>query len=154
MLEIKANPDETISYTLLKAATESIKYSEPVKVIFNGITLLVTKDSKMHILLKEYFDKIQRHFEYERNYNMEQKYRWKVNIKGEKGSSSWEIAVIREDNKHGFESYGWFDERKLLISHNGGPCHWPIIGTVWDRQVELAYEICERLNNGEEDART
>ena len=74
---------------------------------------------------------------------------WKVKVEGEKCSKSWEISVVREDNTHGQSSWGWFDSRKLLISHNGGPCSWPIIEFVWDRHVQTAQELCEKLNKGE-----
>ena len=74
---------------------------------------------------------------------------WKVNVHGERCGSSWEISVVRETNKHGQKSYGWFDENKLLVSHNGGPCHWPICGFVWDQHMATAHELCRRLNSGE-----
>jgi hypothetical protein len=37
----------------------------------------------------------------------------------------------------------------LLISHNGGPCNWPLKGFVFDQQVVLAHEVAHRLNSGE-----
>ena len=52
----------------------------------------------------------------------ESKLRWDANVKGAAGEPAFEISVVRSDNAHGKLSYGWFDERKLLISHNGGPC--------------------------------
>ena len=76
-------------------------------------------------------------------------YEWEVQIFGERCSGSWEISVVRSDNDHGRRSWGWFDERKLLISHNGGPCRWPVKGFVFDQQVALAEEVARRLNNGE-----
>ena len=74
---------------------------------------------------------------------------WMVQIKGERCSNSWEISVVRVDNHHGQRSWGWFDDNKLLISHNGGPCSWPIVGYVFDQNVKIAEEVCRRLNNGE-----
>jgi len=74
--------------------------------------------------------------------------KWRVQIKGDKCSSSWEISVVREDYEHGQLSWGWFDHRKLLISHNGGPCSWPIIEEVWSIQIGCAQVICDRLNSG------
>ncbi len=71
---------------------------------------------------------------------------WMVGIKGAPGKSSFEISVLRKNNLHGIRSYGWFDNDKLLITHNGGPCHWPLIQIVWDAQVKLAYEIAAQLN--------
>lgn len=72
---------------------------------------------------------------------------WEVQVKGGKCSSSWKISVIRKGNKHGHESWGWFDDDKLLISHNGGPCHWPIVEFVWDAHMKTAHELCAKLNN-------
>ena len=76
-------------------------------------------------------------------------HKWKVQIFGERCSKSWEISVIREDNEHGQRSWGWFDESKLLVSHNGGPCTWPICGYVFDEQVRIANTLCKKLNDGE-----
>ena len=74
---------------------------------------------------------------------------WKVQVFGKPCSPSWEISVVRSDNEHGQKSWGWFDERKLLVSHNGGPCRWPVIPFVWDRQMQIARELCEALNAGQ-----
>jgi hypothetical protein len=74
---------------------------------------------------------------------------WEVQVKGRKCSSSWEISVIRKDNLHGHLSWGWFDNTKLLVSHNGGPCSWPIVEFVWDEQIRIAHELCAKLNSGE-----
>lgn len=76
-------------------------------------------------------------------------YKWEVVVFGERASDSWEISVVREDNVHGKMSCGCFNERKLLVSHNGGPCRWPICGFVYDEQMKIAKELCRRLNNGE-----
>lgn len=75
--------------------------------------------------------------------------RWIVNIKGKANESSFEICVVRENNTHGIISYGWFDENKLLISHNGGPCTWPLIQLVWDKMIKLANEVAIELNASE-----
>lgn len=80
---------------------------------------------------------------------MRENHKWKVQVFGKRCSSSWEISVVRLDNEHGQKSWGWFDEKKLLISHNGGPCSWPIIGFVWDQQSRIAEELCAKLNCGE-----
>ena len=74
---------------------------------------------------------------------------WLVQVKGEKCSGTWEISVVRSDNKLGQSSYGWFNERKLLVSHNGGHCSWPVIEFVWDAQVNLARDLCDALNKGD-----
>jgi len=79
----------------------------------------------------------------------ENKRKWKVQKKGRKCSGSWEISVVRRDNQLGQDSWGWIGDNKLLVSHNGGPCHWPIIPFVWDRQMEIAHELCAKLNSGE-----
>jgi hypothetical protein len=74
---------------------------------------------------------------------------WEVQVKGQKCTPSWEISVIRKDNLHGHRSWGWFDNTKLLVSHNGGPCSWPIVEFVWDEQIRIAHELCAKLNSGE-----
>lgn len=71
---------------------------------------------------------------------------WKVQIKGEKCSQSFEISIVRESNKHGQRSWGWFDEDKLLVSHNGGHCSWPLTEKVWDKMIVLANDVCKELN--------
>lgn len=71
---------------------------------------------------------------------------WVVNIKGKANHASFEISVVRDDNEHGKRSYGWFGENKLLISHNGGPCSWPLTPLVWDKMVKAAHEVADELN--------
>lgn len=77
------------------------------------------------------------------------KARWVVHTKLDdalKPSAAFEICVIREDNEHGKKSYGWFDENKLLISHNGGPCHWPLTKKVLGKLLIVALNTAEELN--------
>lgn len=71
---------------------------------------------------------------------------WIVEVKGEKCSKSWEISVIHKDYKLGFESWGRFNDHKFLISHNGGPCDWPICEFVWDEHMKTAMNLCGMLN--------
>ena len=75
--------------------------------------------------------------------------KWIVNVKGSANSSAFEICVVRENNTHGIKSYGWFDENKLLISHNGGPCTWPLIPLVWNKMIKIANEVVIELNTSE-----
>jgi hypothetical protein len=72
--------------------------------------------------------------------------KWIVDIKGMAGSRSFEISVLREDNQLGIKSYGWFGSDKLLITHNGGPCQWPLDKIVWSKAVKLAHEVADELN--------
>jgi len=74
---------------------------------------------------------------------------WKTQVKGIKCSDGFEISIVRESNKLGQESWGWFDDNKLLICHNGGPCHDALTEKVWDKMIILANEVCEELNNEE-----
>lgn len=76
--------------------------------------------------------------------------RWVVSTKGAPGDRAFEISIVREDNKHGLASYGWFDDAKLLVSHNGAPCEWPITKRVWDGLVILAHTVAIELNAAEE----
>ena len=72
--------------------------------------------------------------------------KWIVDVKGAAGKRSFEISVLRDDNQLGKQSYGWFDKNKLLITHNGGPCEWPLTQKVWDKQIALAKEVANELN--------
>jgi hypothetical protein len=72
---------------------------------------------------------------------------WIVHVKGGPNKVPFEIAVIQRDNEHGLKSYGWYGPTKLLISHNGGPCPWPVTQQVWDKLVKIAYEVAEELSN-------
>jgi len=72
--------------------------------------------------------------------------KWEVQIKGKPDSSAFEISVIRSDFLHGHNSWGWFDENKLLISHNGGPCIWPLVRIAWDKMIVLAQSVADDLN--------
>jgi hypothetical protein len=72
--------------------------------------------------------------------------KWIINIKGGPGESPFEISVVRKDNEHGQRSYGWIDERKLLISNNGGPCPWIVTPEVWAKLVKVAEQTAKELN--------
>ena len=71
---------------------------------------------------------------------------WVIDIKGWWGKEHFEISVLRDNYGLGKQSYGWFDERKLLITHSGGPCRWPLTQLIWEKQVNLAYEVAEEMN--------
>lgn len=72
--------------------------------------------------------------------------KWEVQVKGKKCSASFEISVIMSDNESGHVSWGWFGGTKLLITHNGGPCPWPLTEKVWDKMILLAHEVANELN--------
>lgn len=76
---------------------------------------------------------------------------WLVSTKGGPNQPDFEIAVVRANNVHGFNSYGWFDPNdKRLISHSGGPCSWPIDDQeTWDDLVSVANQLAIRLNKKE-----
>ena len=72
--------------------------------------------------------------------------RWVVGVKGAAGARAFEICVHLESNEHAVRSYGWFGPDKLLISHNGGPCDWPVTQQVWDKLIRIAHETANELN--------
>jgi hypothetical protein len=76
-------------------------------------------------------------------------YQWITQVFGKRNSAHWEISVVREDNKHGRRSWGWFDDRKIMISSSVPHSDWTIPGYVFDQQVKIAGEIARRLNAGE-----
>lgn len=81
---------------------------------------------------------------------MAKKHEWLVQVFGSAESGSWEISVVRSDNEHGHKSWGWFDDRKILISHDGGPGRWPYAKAVWNAQIRTAHEIRDMLNAGQD----
>lgn len=72
--------------------------------------------------------------------------KWVVDVKGKAGEQCFEISVLLDDNEHGKRSYGWFGMDKLLITHNGGPCRWPLTQAVWNRCLKVAHETAAELN--------
>jgi hypothetical protein len=73
--------------------------------------------------------------------------KWVVHTKGGYTTDGFEVCVIRADNKHGKESYGWFDKDKIYISGSGGPCHHKIVSKmIWDGLVELAHKVADKMN--------
>lgn len=74
---------------------------------------------------------------------------WIAQVKGDPDSKHWEISVVRLNNTHGRASWGWFDENKLLVSHNGGPCHWPLVQGLGPVMVQMAHAIADELNQKE-----
>jgi len=72
--------------------------------------------------------------------------RWIAQVFGDPNSDSWEISVVRSGNKHGRQSYGWFDSNKLRISDNGGPYRHPLAPGIGPKMVKLAEEYAESLN--------
>ena len=77
--------------------------------------------------------------------------KWLAQVFGDPNGTAWEISVVRENNKHGRKSWGWFDSEKLLVSHNGGPCKWPLATGLGDKMIKLAQELANQLNEGEND---
>lgn len=75
--------------------------------------------------------------------------KWIVNIKDDRKNERFEISVVREGNKHGQRSYGWFDENKLLITHNGNPMRADMPEFIWQKMIRLAHEVANELNESE-----
>lgn len=74
---------------------------------------------------------------------------WIVDIKGNANDLHWEISVILETNAHGFRSYGWFDNEKIMIAASSGTRKSNTIPFVFDGLVALAEEAARKLNSGE-----
>lgn len=70
---------------------------------------------------------------------------WIVNTKGGIGKGGFEISVLRENNRHGQASYGWFGEDKILISHDYQRTA-EMLQLVWERLLKVAHEVAEELN--------
>jgi len=65
---------------------------------------------------------------------------WMVDVK--QFEKKYEISVLKADNAHGRESYGWFGENKMLIA--GGSA--PLCDFVVAAHIKTAEELCYRLN--------
>lgn len=72
--------------------------------------------------------------------------KWIVDVKGKAGETCIEISVVQEDYTLGIESYGWFNESKLLISQNVNFMGESIKEIVWDKLIKLANEVANELN--------
>jgi hypothetical protein len=77
-------------------------------------------------------------------------FKWLPQVKGDPNGDSWEISVVRSDNEHGQKSWGWFDDRKFLVSHNGGPCRWPMYPGLGDTMIKIAHQVADELNRKNE----
>jgi len=76
--------------------------------------------------------------------------KWIPQIFGDPNGQAWEISVVLEDNEHGRKSWGWFGEDKILISHNGGPCNWPLGPGLGSLMIEVANRYADYLNRKEQ----
>ncbi len=75
------------------------------------------------------------------------KAKWVVHTKGGYTTQSYEVCVIRDDNEHGKQSYGWIGKDKIHIGCDGGPCRYNIQHKmIWDGLVELAHKVADHLN--------
>ena len=73
---------------------------------------------------------------------------WKVQVLGDPNSNRWEISAVKDDTeKDLFKTWGWFDKNKLLVSHSGGPCSWPLADGLGDKMLEIAEELVKKLNS-------
>lgn len=73
------------------------------------------------------------------------KKKWIVQINGAECSEVFEISVIREDYLLGLASWGWINEKKLLISQSDVG-RGALTKIVWDKMVKLAGEVALELN--------
>ena len=71
---------------------------------------------------------------------------WVVDVKGKPDGDTWEIAVIRESDSFGLQSWGWFSKDKLLVSHSGGPWNWPLAPGLGSVMVQIAKDYAAKLN--------
>jgi hypothetical protein len=72
---------------------------------------------------------------------------WKLSIKGNRFYGA-EIAAVRENNRHGFASWGWFDKyKKCLFSFERWQGGVPL--DMWNMQKELAKDYVKKLNEKE-----
>lgn len=73
---------------------------------------------------------------------------WIADIKGKPGEC-FEISVLRKNNKHGKNSFGWHGDDKLYIASSVNPTHEKISPFIWSRLVQLAHDTAKYLNEEE-----
>ena len=76
--------------------------------------------------------------------------RWVVNIFGDETHS--EISVVRENNRHGRASWGWFDkDKKFVFGHDD----WQgkIDKNLFNSHIRRAEKYALRLNDEEDTSR-
>jgi hypothetical protein len=56
-----------------------------------------------------------------------------------------EICIIRKDNEHGMESYGWHNIRNKIIIYSAGH-NERLPKVIWDRLLKVAAEGAKTLN--------
>lgn len=76
--------------------------------------------------------------------------KWLVQVFGRRESGHFEISIVRERNSHGRRSWGWFDHNKLLVCHNGTGSV-VLTDSIWNWQIAIANEVCDKMNAEEED---
>jgi len=80
---------------------------------------------------------------------------WIVQAFGD-GDSGWEVSLVRKDNEHGQQSYGWCDKdisdfrkcEKILVGNfSPGLCSGKMVPEAFDAAIELANKLLkERLS--------
>jgi hypothetical protein len=71
---------------------------------------------------------------------------WQIQVLGNENSSWWEISVINDGAAEHYRGYGWFDAKKLLVGHSGGPCRDRVCEMVWDGLMDIARLLCDEMN--------
>ena len=75
-----------------------------------------------------------------------QKGRWIVSKKGTPTNEHHEIALVRENNRHGLASYGWNGENKIIISSS---TNYTIPKEVFDTLLKTAQKLANKYNKKE-----
>lgn len=71
-----------------------------------------------------------------------QKSKWIVVKHGDK--NEFEISIVRETNRHGRVSWGWFDENKILISSTHHGVRIP--SSIYNMLLKLAQTAANKFN--------
>jgi hypothetical protein len=75
---------------------------------------------------------------------VENKPKWSVKVVDKRNIHVWEISVICGLECNGAPMY------RIHISYNQGNPYTYICDYVWDKHIQTAYELCGKLNNGEQ----
>ena len=74
---------------------------------------------------------------------------YKVHVKGDHSSYHYEICVIEDNYDHGIKSYGWGDEKKIILFSSGLGCNSfnPCTEEKFDFGIKCAKLLVKELNS-------
>ena len=75
--------------------------------------------------------------------------KWIVDVKTDDEDQEFEVSVVRDDDKHGLCSWGWFTEYKIHIASSGrmGICSNNLMDAIIEAAKKEANIMADELNS-------